>query len=128
MTKTGTTTKANGLKIGDILQGSWGYDQTNQEFWQVVGLTKSGKSVKVRKLQTQRVEGTEGFMSCSVLPLKDQFADRPRWEDGEWLTDSNVIETKRIQDGYNGNVSVKIHDHCYLSLWDGKPKYESWYH
>ena len=108
------------LHVGDILNGSWGYDQTNVEYFQIVGMSKSRKSVHIRELCHATVEGSEGFMSCIVMPIKDKFTER-----------SEVIKNKRVQvsAGSNGKVwvSVKLHESCYLYPWDGKADYKSWY-
>ena len=60
------------LGVGDLLTGSWGYDQTNAELWQVVA--RSGRTVTIRPV--------DGFVSNSgpserVYPCKDQFAGDP---------------------------------------------------
>jgi len=54
--------------IGDVLVSSWGYDQTNIDFYQVIGFTKSGKSVRLIAIESDHVE-TTGFMSERVRPL-----------------------------------------------------------
>jgi hypothetical protein len=45
--------KAN-VKVGDIFCGSWGYDQTNQEFYQVV--QKKGGTCKLQEIGKKIVE------------------------------------------------------------------------
>ena len=40
-------TRIAGPQVGDVLVSSWGYDQTNVDFWRVEGLTASGKSVRI---------------------------------------------------------------------------------
>lgn len=96
-------------KIGDILHGSWGYDQTQCEYYQVVETTK--KSVKIREICQERVPGSEGFMCESRLPIKDKFSN-------------DKILTRRVRPG--GYVS--LHRSCSLSRWSGNPGYCSWYH
>ena len=97
------------LQVGDILQGSWGYDQTNQEFYQVVEKI-SGKMVKVRELCQQYVEGSQGFMSENVLPIKDSFKENSK------------PERKLV------GVGDRISYQCFsLSKWDGRPCYQSHY-
>lgn len=41
-----------GIMIGDYFISVWGYDQTNIDWYQVVDVTRSGLSVKVRKCET----------------------------------------------------------------------------
>lgn len=54
---------ANGVQVGDLFVCSWGYEQTNVDFVQVVALC--GKSsVRVRPVQPAVAEEThQGFMS-----------------------------------------------------------------
>lgn len=60
----------NGFKIGQILYDSWGYDQTNIDFYQVVGL--GAKSVKIRKI-AQKYVRSGGFMCEYVTPDVNNF-------------------------------------------------------
>lgn len=54
------------FKCGDVLYQSWGYDQTNINFYQVVEVLP--KSVKIRPISQIMVEGSDGFMSEYVKP------------------------------------------------------------
>jgi hypothetical protein len=56
-------------KVGNIVYNSWGYDQTNIDFYQVVGVT--AKTIKIRQLKQRTVE--TGFMSGDTEPIKDSF-------------------------------------------------------
>lgn len=60
----------NPYQIGTILYDSWGYDQTNVDFYQVVEVTK--KNVKVRKIGAELIE-TDTYDSGRVKPVKDSF-------------------------------------------------------
>lgn len=91
------------LKVGDILDGIWGYEQTNVEFYQVVEVPSS-QYVMIRKLAQVITEET-GYMQGRCMPAKDQFI-------GESLR-------RKVSDN-----RVKLHDSCGLSLWDGKQR--SW--
>ena len=64
------------VKIGQIFSMSWGYDQTNVNYFQVVSLTAKG--VYVREIGACSVPDTQGFMSEDVKPNKDRFLDRFR--------------------------------------------------
>ena len=46
------------IKVCDIFVGSWGYDQTNVEFYQVV--EKKGVTCKIQKIGQKVVEETQG--------------------------------------------------------------------
>ena len=67
-------TKTRGLEIGDVLYSSWGYDQTNIDYYQVVALI--GKTmVSVRKIACES-EQTEWEQGRSV-PAVNRFIGEP---------------------------------------------------
>ena len=57
------------IKIGDIFRSTWGYDQTNVEFWECVSV--SGALITVKEIAQQR-EYTES-MSGNCLPIPGKF-------------------------------------------------------
>jgi len=62
--------KPHSLKVGDIVYNSWGYDQTNIDFYQVVRVSEH--FVWLRKLCQETEE--KGFMQGPTRPLPGQFA------------------------------------------------------
>lgn len=58
-----------GVKVGDIFYTSWGYDQTNVDFYQVVKI--SGLKIQVREIWGE--ERVTGFMCGEATPVKDSF-------------------------------------------------------
>ncbi|NJO58756.1 MAG: hypothetical protein HC836_10535 [Richelia sp. RM2_1_2] len=95
------------LKVGDIVYASWGYDQTNIDFYQVVAL-KGNVSVVVRKIAQHTVK-CAGPMSERVVAVKDQFI--------------GLELTRRCRKTY-----VRIDDVRSASIWDGRPLYQSHTH
>ncbi len=65
------------IKVEDMFHSSWGYDQTNIEHYKVVELSPSGKTCKVVEIGSKTVEGSEGFMSDSVVPDPTFVHDKP---------------------------------------------------
>jgi hypothetical protein len=63
---------------GAIFVYSWGYDQTNTEFWQVV--KRSGALLTLSPICCETVPGSEVShgMADQVRPLKDSFIERCR--------------------------------------------------
>lgn len=55
------------IQVGTMLHGSWGYDQTNAELWQVV--ERHGAAVWIQRLACETVPGSEGFMSEMIRPI-----------------------------------------------------------
>lgn len=95
-------------KAGDILYTSWGYDQTNIEFFQVVAIP-SDKSITVREIASAMPRGEEGFMSGRVVAVPDKFTGEP--------------VTKRV----SPSGSIKFASYRYAWKWDGRERYCSWY-
>lgn len=93
------------FKIGDILYTSWGYDQTNINFYKVIGL-KGKQTVELREIGSKIVSGTGG-------PTTHVVADPDRFI-------SDKVLLKRAI-----NNHVKINSYASATLWDGKPKYET---
>lgn len=99
--------KPHTLKLGDILYSSWGYDQTNIDFYEVTALI--GKSmVELRQLCVDTTE--TGFMSGSTTPRLGVYRDETR-----------------LRRKVSGNNSVSIESYAGAYPWDGKPKSCSWY-
>lgn len=59
------------VKEGDIYVASWGWEQTNIDAYQVIA--RKGSTVTLREIAVATVEGSEGFMSDRVVPVKDAF-------------------------------------------------------
>ena len=94
------------IQVGTILYTSWGYDQTNVEFFQVVE-RKGKRDVILREIAATQEE--TGNMSGNVTPRPGQFIGEP--------------ERHRI-----GPYGIRI-DYC-RSAWvhEGGSKGNSWYH
>ena len=95
------------VKEGDIYVASWGWEQTNVDAYQVVA--KKGASVVLREIALESIEGSEGFMSDRVRPVKDAFI-------GE--------EFKKRIVGKHINVDDI---RCALPAAEDKEFYRSWY-
>lgn len=98
----------NPLQVGDILYYSWGYEQTNVDFYQVIGKTE--KSVKIQEIESKTVEN--GFMSGNTTALKDVFKNKE-------------VMSKRVKE-YCGQPFVSF-DYGVGNKWDGRPMSCSWY-
>lgn len=57
-----STPNQYGVKVGDIFEASWGYEQTNVDFFQVVRTTKTG--VYVREVHPQ-IAGSRSYTAMS---------------------------------------------------------------
>jgi hypothetical protein len=91
------------LKEGDILVSSWGYDQTNVDFYQVIAVGE--KSVKIREIGSKTVKSAQG--ADYVVADKDAFKGPPL--------------LRRV--GKGDSVTIDRSSSAYK--WDGQPKYET---
>jgi len=96
-------------KVGDIFYNSWGYDQTNIDWYQVVQVSPTGKTVKVRPIAGKMKE--TGFMSGETVPIKGKF--------------TGPAQQRKIY-SYSGRVYLTS-KYGATPMWDGKPKHASWY-
>ena len=101
------------IEIGDMFRYSWGYDQTNVDFYQVTAISPSSKSATLESIAAATVPGSEGMMSCQVTPCKGQFT-------GE------VLNNKRIQ-YYNDRPTFAMSYGCLSPIAEGESTYCSWY-
>ncbi len=100
------------ILIGDIYVSSWGYDQTNVDFYQVINKPSPHFAV-LAKIAHETVPGSEKNMSCYVTPIKDSYSS------------DNSVRKKVVR--YGKSQCVNIDDTRLARLWDGKPEYKSWY-
>lgn len=94
------------LKVGDILTSSWGYEQTNREFWEVTKVNAA--TVEVRELGQETTEST-GWCQGRSDPKQGNY----------------IGESRRCAVHY-GN-QVRVHAHAFAHPWDGKPSFWSAY-
>jgi|GEM_PF-909000 hypothetical protein len=96
------------LFMGDILYTSWGYDQTNVDWYEVVEVT-GPQSVIIREIgaTTRR---TDSAGNDYMMPTPGDYIG-PEMK-------------KRVSPGN----SIKITSFAYAHKWDGKPKYETGAH
>jgi hypothetical protein len=116
---------SRGLNVGDYVYNSWGYDQTNVDFFKVVSMV--GKTmVSIIPVASKVVKESTG--AIYVVPT-DEERDfdvclkfkKPgeKWPDS-WKKGDGPIK-KKAKDG-----SVVLSSGNYwASKWDGNPKYET---
>lgn len=101
-----------GVKIGDIFHYSWGYEQTNANYFQVVAL-KGTKQVIIKEIAYQVTE-TTAFESYKVRPVKDSFL-----QNSQFIKDNNIGAVKQVKGLANGTIYINIESFGFCSLWDG---------
>lgn len=99
----------HGLNVGDILYSSWGYDQTNINWFEVVG-TPTEKMILIREIASKLLR-SDGYGSDEVIPIPGKYIGPAM---------------KKIPTGGVGrSLSVKIDNVQTAWKWDGKPKRET---
>jgi len=116
----------NGLwvtpKVGDILYSSWGYDQTNIDFYKVVKVSEF--SVWIQQLGKKVVEVT-GWAHQNVVPVDSSTYETRDWDVPEkYITRTYPIKRHKIQPSFSG-YGVSLNSFSSAFLWDGKPKGQS---
>lgn len=118
-------------EVGDFMVSSWGYDQTNIDFYKVVKVTP--KSVRLQRWTSTTV-GSNGYHDQVVPgdgPMLRVDWNRPdapvngdHWERKEWAEQNRVPVTpvtKRVR-YYNGcSYSVSMTSYANAYYWGGQP-------
>jgi cell division protein YceG involved in septum cleavage len=94
---------AKNCRVGQIFVETWGYDQTNVDYFQVIsvkGVTATLQAIESIETETQPMAGHS-------VPVKDHFKGKPF--------------QKRVVDYGEGRPSFSGVSHGWMSLWDGKP-------
>lgn len=92
------------IKVGDIFYHSWGYEQTNIDFYQVIAVT--AKTVSIREIKDVVDKYDSLQLRGETKPLKDSF-----------VNDKIIRKTPYLLDGtWNLNFEYGIG-----RLWKGEP-------
>lgn len=125
--------KPHDLNVGDVVYNSWGWEQTNIDFYQIVKTTANYVWLQPIRCESVPSEGCAP-MSGHIRPVTpiEQVLARQTREYGEYdevsghrpetLKTVSIEPVMRRAEGKS--VNFKHGSGC---LWDGRPKYESWY-
>lgn len=102
--------QAHTLKVGDVLYSSWGYDQTNINFYQVTRIVGK-QSVEVREINSES-KPEDGFMTAEKRAIKGAFYEN---------------EKPRVcrVNGENNTIRLSSYEYAYPD--DGRFHRYSWY-
>lgn len=93
----------NPYKVGQLLYNSWGYDQTNYDFAQIVKVGK--RSVTIRRINGKHIRSV-GWASDIVSPARDSFLSGEGRQSGEPVT-----------------LSIQFNEYSKPTVVDGKVEY-----
>ncbi len=99
----------NGVKIGDLFYTSWGYEQTNVDFFQVVAV-KGKTSVLVRQVRPQLAEDNpvSGMSSDRRYKLPAPGELLPPSSYSSFIQDNEHGDLKRVTLGWNDEPRIKV--------------------
>lgn len=103
--------KKTGLEVGDVLVSSWGYEQTNVDFYKVIGPAAVGHFATLVKVGQQYVSGDH--WAGTVVAVPDQVIGAPF--------------RKKVKGGGYSGPAVKIASYAHAVPWDGKPQTQTGY-
>lgn len=131
------TEKANkfGVKVGDLFSASWGYEQTNVDFFQVIALVGES-SVRVREVNPPIIEekAVSGMSADYTYKLTNELL--PPSSTSVFINDQENGDLKRLKLGYCSDpeeakkyCSFKLDTFATAHKCNGETvtKYVSWY-
>lgn len=126
-----TKTNKFGVQVGDIFSASWGYDQTNVDFFQVIELV-GALSVRVREVYPERIkeEPTCGMAADRTYRLTRDLL--PASDHSVFIKDQERGDIKRLKsyaaDGIsNPCFNLSSFASAHLCTGEELTVYESWY-
>ncbi len=123
-----------GVKVGDLFEMSWGYEQTNVDFFQVITLVGES-SVRVREVNPPMIDekGISGMSADRTYKLTNELLPPSRYS--VFIEDQEKGDLKRINLGFCKDPE-EAKKHCYIKVsnhhatkcnGDTITCYESWY-
>lgn len=130
-TKAAEPSNKYGVKVGDIFRATWGYEQTNNDFFQVVALA-GASSVRVRQVNLPLID------SKAISPMSEDRVFQvvrdllPPSEHTVFIDDQENGDIKRLKsyaaDGVsNPQFKLTSYANAYYVGSDTIKVYESWY-
>ena len=119
-----------GVTVGDIFSASWGYEQTNNDFFQVVELV-GASSVRVREVHLPCIEAEAVSPMSEDRTFKVTREMLPATSSSVFIEDQERGDLKRLSATYDGagaKFRISSFASAYLVTADTIKVYESWYY
>lgn len=120
-----------GVQVGDIFRASWGYDQTNNDFFQVIALVGES-SVRVREVYPELIssEAVSGMSEDRVFKMTRDLL--PPADHSVFIKDQEKGDLKRLKSyAADGKSNPQFNLSSFADAWlvtgDSVKVYESWY-
>ena len=134
-TKKEVKTNKFGVKVGDFFHMSWGYEQTNNDFFQVIELVGTS-SVRIREVNPPIISrSSEGYAPMAEDRVYDLNTSKilPPATGHTFIKDQEKGDLKRLKsyaaDGIsNPQINMTSYADAYYCGTDTLKAYESWYY
>lgn len=118
------------VKVGDLFYSSWGYEQTNNTFFQVVELVGK-KSVRVREVYPRMIQEDPTCSMAADRMYENNGNILPPADRSTFIKDQEKGDLKRLksyhQDSRN-NPLFEVSSFANAHKYNGEAVYESWYY
>lgn len=130
-TKKAEKTNKFGVKVGDLFRTSWGYEQTNNDFFQVVELVGS-MSVRVREVCPPVVNREAVSGMSEDITIRNTNEMLPATSSSVFIKDQERGDLKRLKSfAADGVSNPQFNLTSFADAWkveaDEVTVYESWY-
>ena len=130
-TKKAEKTNKFGVKVGDLFRTSWGYEQTNNNFFQVVELVGS-MSVRVREVCPPVVNREAVSGMSEDITIRNTNEMLPATSSSVFIKDQEKGDLKRLKSfAADGVSNPQFNLSSFADAWkveaDEITVYESWY-
>ena len=120
-----------GVKVGDLFYSSWGYDQTNNNFFQVIALVGES-SVRVREVYPEITDSKAVSWASEDRTIRKPSELLPAAPYTVFINDQEKGDLKRLKSYAKDGVSdpqfnLSSFANAYLVKGDTMTVYESWY-
>lgn len=109
----------HGVHVGDLFYTSWGYEQTNVTFWQVVQLKGKATAV-VREIKAEITRST-GWEQGYKRPCRDHWASKElhtvRIQPDRYRQDNGASMRAPGLHGHTAHLTTDASEHSYTSYY-----------
>ena len=118
---------SHGVKVGDLFYMSWGYDQTNVNFFQVVKISDKCAWIKEVTLPVVNEDYISSMSRDVTFSTKNaQVRDRSVFIKDQINGDRHVIRMTNYFGKEEPQITLKS-GYYYITPYKGEEVYESWY-
>lgn len=118
-----------GVKVGDIFHASWGFEQTNNNFFQVIALVGE-TSVRIREVYLDLESETAVSSMSADRKFRLPSEILPAASHASFVEDQKNGDLKRVSNKYGVSIKVGRSGGYQTNAYPyhGETVYESWYY